>query len=606
MAEIHVSPAASVGRQIAEWLLASESAEPVQARRGRLLAAVLLFVELLNLIGLGLLLTVGSTGVSVANARLLFASSIGFSVLWLAVFFINRRGATAFAGMALATILLAFDLILVQMLGTLSPNALMLIVPIILAGFFAPPVSSVMVALMAGLGYLGLNLESDPAYLSHMATSGETAQTLVVYANMLFVASISWLFSRTTKQTIDESRDLSLALVTQREELERQLVFQTRQLQATTSVAHAVAGSRNLDQLLEDIVRLVSETFGYYHVQVFLVDESEGYAILRQSTGEVGQELLQRGHRLPVGSLSVIGQVTASGRPLIADDTDSDFVHRRNELLPNTRAEMAVPLMLGERVIGALDLQSTEPNAFGQEMLNTFQALADQLSVAIENARLFEQAEQNLRELKELSREASQRSWADFLAEARDEEKNYSHGPQSKGMQIQRSRVIERVLSAGTLIVSTGKDGRQTFLAAPIVVRNEVVGVLGIEPDTAREWSQDDLQLLQSIAERTALAIENARLYIQAQRAAEREGLINEIASRLQRAPSLAMLLESAARELAEAMGTENVYAEISIEKPLGHPRKQIGNEGETADVDDKAQLESEAPRSDASEEARA
>jgi GAF domain-containing protein len=262
--------------------------------------------------------------------------------------------------------------------------------------------------------------------------------------------------------------------------------------------------------------------------------------------------------------------------------------------------------VISDRVIGALDLQSVEPNAFAGEMLPTFQALADQLAIAIENARLFEQAEQNLRELRELSRDASQRSWAEFLAEAREEEKHYSHGPESKGMQIHRSRVVERVLGAGSMIVSTGKDGRQTFLAAPIVVRNEVVGVLGVEPEAARDWTQDDLQLLQSIAERTALAIENARLYIQAQRAAEREGLINEIASRLQRAPSLAMLLETATRELAEALGTENVYAEISIEKPLGHRRKEIGDVQEARADESGVQLEGEVPQTDASEEARA
>lgn len=602
MADNRATPPPSAARQIIEWLTRSDVADTALARRGRLLAAVLFFVELINLAGLAGLLTFGQMGLGTDTARLIFAGSLAFSVLWMAVFVMNRRGATAAAGTALAMILLTLDLMLVKVLGTLSPNALMLTVPIIIAGFFGPPLAAVLVALVAVLGYLGLNLEADSAYLSSIMRSAQSTQTLVVYANIVFVAVIAWMFSRTTKATLDESRAISLALTSQRQELEHRLMLQTRQLQATTAVARTVAGSRDLDKLLEDIVRLVRETFGYYHVQVFLTDEEEGYAVLRQSTGDVGQELLARGHRLPVGSLSVVGQATASGRPVIASDTDSDFVHRRNELLPNTRAEMAVPLLVGERVIGALDMQSVEPNDFAEEMLPTFQALADQLAIAIENARLFEQAEQNLHELKELSREASQRSWVEFLAEARDEEKHFSYGPETKGQQLHRSRVVERVLGAGAIIASTGKDGRQSFLAAPIVVRNEVVGVLGIEPEAAREWTQDDLQLLQSIAERTALAIENARLYIQAQRAAEREGLINEIASRLQRAPSLAMLLETAARELAEALGTDNVYAEISMEKPLARTRKEIGGEETTTG---EAQLEGKASHPDQSEEAR-
>jgi GAF domain-containing protein len=605
MADYRANPTTSFGQQFVAWLIQSRGPDVVQARRGQLLASVLVLIELLNLAGLAALLTFGAGTLNIDIARLLLLGSVVFSGLWLGVFLLNRRGATAYAGVALALILLALDLMLIEVLGPLSPSALMLIVPVMIAGFFAVPAASVVVALIAALGYFGLNIEADPNYIANLVGAGQASQSVAVYANLIFVAAISWLFSRNTGQTLAETHTMSLALTVQREELEQRLLFQTRQLQATAAVARAVAGSRDLDKLLEDIVRLVSETFGYYHVQVFLVDEEQGYAVLRQSTGSVGQQLLERGHRLPVGSLSVIGQVTAVGHPLIARDTDSDFVHRRNELLPNTRSEMAVPLILGDRVIGALDMQSVEPNAFADEMMPTFQALADQLSVAIQNARLFEQAEQNLRELRDLSRDASQRSWSEFLAEAREEEKHFSHGPESKGMQLHRSRVIERVLSAGSLIASTGRDGRQTFLAAPIVVRNEVVGVLCVEPDVPREWTQDDLQLLQSITERTALAIENARLYIQAQRAAERESLINEIASRLQRAPSLAMLLETATHELAEALGTENVYAEISIEKPLGHNRKEIGDGPEIIDADE-MKAKGEVPQTDASEEARA
>jgi GAF domain-containing protein len=401
-----------------------------------------------------------------------------------------------------------------------------------------------------------------------------------------------------------------MALISQRTMLEERLTLQTRQLQATTAVARAIAGSRDLNQLLEDIVRMVRETFGYYHVQIFMVDEADGYAILRQSTGEVGQKLLSRGHRLAIGSLSVIGQVTASARPVIARDTDTDFVHRRNELLPNTRSEMAVPLIVGDHVIGALDMQSTEANAFLDEMIPTFQALADQLAVAIENARLFEQVQESLRELKELSQETTQRSWATFLADAREDERRYSYGPEPKALELHRSRVAERVLSAGAMIVSTGKDGRQAFLAAPIVVRNEIVGVLGVEPDSSREWTQEDLALLQSIAERTALAVENARLYLQSQRAAERESLINNIASRLQRAPSLAMLLETATKELAEALGTDNVYAEISVDRPIAEIRKDIidSDIAAASDVEPPTSQSSigELSAPDTSEEARA
>jgi GAF domain-containing protein len=322
--------------------------------------------------------------------------------------------------------------------------------------------------------------------------------------------------------------------------------------------------------------------------------------VLRSSTGEAGQQLLARGHRLQVGSLSVIGQVTTGRRPVLARDTDTDAVHRRNELLPLTRSEMALPLIAGDQVIGALDLQSVEPDAFREDVIPTLQALADQLAVAIENARLYTQTQQSLRELEELYGEVTERSWADFLAEAREPERRQVYGPEPNALQVERSMVVKRVLGAGSLIMATGQDGRQAFLAAPIVVRNEVIGVLGVEPDGAREWTQDDLTLIQSIAERTAMAVENARLYLQAQRAAERERLVNTIAARLQRAPNLPLLLESAAQELAQALGTDNVYAEISLDQPLAQARREVSGQ-ESGPVEGEARP-AEPPGAEAAE----
>lgn len=601
-------PVQTLWQRIVGWLIKSHPMKPAQARQAKLAAVILLAGEALTLVALvtGFILRANSSDPTLLGDYLLRGGIL--AALLLVLFVINRRGLTTLAGIGLSVFLLilAFSLLIAS--GPLTPNAVALVVPVIVAGLFGPPISAIVMALLAGLAYLFLNIHARPDYLASFFKDGEVLQTTLVYFNLAIVALMSWLFSRMARQALEESQELSLALVTQRIELEERIAMQTRQFQATTTVARAIAGTRDLDQLLQNIVRLIRETFGYHHVQVFLVDETTEYAILRQSTGEVGSALQEQDHRLPVGSMSVIGQVTASGRPVIASDTDADFTHRGGELPPGTRSEIALPLAIGERVIGALDMQSVEPNAFDENMLPTFQALADQLAVAIENARLFEQAQANLREFRELSRDVTQHSWAEFLAESREEERHQIHGPEPKALEIHRSRVIERVLGSGTIVVSTGKDGRQAFLAAPIVVRNEVIGVLGIEPDSVREWTQEDLHLLQRIAERTALAVENARLYLQTQRAAEREHLISDIAAQLQRAPSLAILLESAAKELSRALGTDNVYAEISLENPLAHSRQQVsgtdeeaGDEGQTG-----ATAAEDTPAPDEPEEARA
>lgn len=565
-------------QRIGAWLVRSHTGNPALARQGKLAAIVLLLGEAIALIAL-LAILAFSPAEGPESITLIHSGAMVLVILVL--YLLNRRGLTSLAGLLLSLALLEIAAVLLFQSGPLSPKAVTLIIPVILAGLFGPPVSALVVAGMAGIIYLAFNLRVDPAYFAHIRQGSAALQTLLIYLNLLIAAVTAWLVARMTRQALEESQELSLALVEQRIELEERITIQTRQLQATTTVARAVVGTRDLDQLLEDMVRLVRESFGYYHVQVFLVDDDREYAVLQQSTGEVGQRLLARGHRLPVGSLSVIGRVTASGRPVIARDTDQDTYHRRNELLPNTRTEVAIPLQIGEQVIGALDMQSIEPNAFDEEMLPTFQALADQLAIAIENARLFEQAQENLREFRELSRDVTHHSWEEFLETAPDAEQRQVYGPEPKALQLHRSRVVERILGAGNLVFSSGEDGRLSFIAAPVVVRNEVIGVLGVEPDGLREWTQEDLQLLQSIAERTAMAVENARLYIQSKRAAEREHLISEISTRLQRAPSLSMLLESAAREIAQALGTDNVYAELSLEKPMARTRKQVSRTDE-------------------------
>jgi GAF domain-containing protein len=575
MSQVDTQTQADGQRKEGGWLTYTEAA-PEYARRARLAAVLLVVFEALTLGAL----TVNLIGAARRPGTPLMTpttfAGLGLAALWAVLFIINRRGWAASAGTILSFVLLAVSLVLVDRTGPFAPTTALLILPIVAAGLFGSPLSAVLITLLAAVSYLGINLRADSSYVARVLAGGRTAQTLYVYANVAMVGFVAWLFARLMQDVSAERDEIHLALVTQRQSLESRLVRNQQHLQATISVARAIAGSRDLDHLLEDTVRLVRETFGYYHVQIFLVDEGTQYAMLRQSTGEAGQRMLTSGHQLAVGSTSVIGQVTLRGEPVLARDTDIDPIHRRNELLPNTRSEMALPLSIGGHVIGALDLQSVEPDAFAEDVIPTLQALADQLAVAIQNARLYEQAEYNLREMRQLSGEIVHRSWAEFLSESPEMERRQVVGPEPPALRNIRSRIVERVLSRGRMIVSSGQDGVPAFIAVPIVVHGEVVGVIGVEPDEQREWTQRDREVMEDIAERTAAAVDNARLYLQARRAAERERLVGDIAERLQRAPNLKLLLESAAHELASALRTDNVYAEISLKHPLARQPQQV------------------------------
>lgn len=181
------------------------------------------------------------------------------------------------------------------------------------------------------------------------------------------------------------------------QDLESKVEARTQQLEAAAEVGRAATSILSTDELLTRTVDLIRDRFGYYHVSIFLLDEDHQWAVLQEATGEAGAQLKARGHRLAVGSNSLIGWVTANRRPRIALDVASDEVHFRNELLPDTRSEAALPLRVGERLIGALDVQSRTLNAFNQGDIDVLQVLADQIAIALENGRLFARQERAAR-----------------------------------------------------------------------------------------------------------------------------------------------------------------------------------------------------------------
>lgn len=180
------------------------------------------------------------------------------------------------------------------------------------------------------------------------------------------------------------------------------------QLDAASKVSRAATSILETETLLPSVVELIRDHFNYYHAQVFLVNPTRHWAILEASAGEVGQILLQRGHALEVGGTSVIGRATATGEPIIASDTDEDTLHFKNELLPDTRSELAIPLKLGDEVVGALDVQSVESTAFTPDDVQVLSTLADQLTTAIQNARLYEEQRRTAEKLREVDQLKSQ------------------------------------------------------------------------------------------------------------------------------------------------------------------------------------------------------
>jgi GAF domain-containing protein len=426
-----------------------------------------------------------------------------------------------------------------------------------------------------------------PVLLSGLVVSAR-GTILVIVGNLLGIALLWWFIPELTITALLMSLGFLMAVfvlthfiaATHRQDIE-QVLRRAGQLRATAEVSQASALARDLPELLEATVDHISGTFGFYHVQIFLLDPSGRMALLRASTGEVGQQLLGRGHRLPVGSLSVIGQVTSRGEPVIASNVGVDPIHKRNELLPNTRSEMALPLRVGERIIGALDVQSTEADAFTEEDVNTLQIMANQLAVSIENAgllgevtkrasdneRLLEEARANLHQIEQLNRSLTREGWREYLS---SRTVRGTHGYTLRG-----DRVVEDVewtpgmhtaIEEQRVVIKEGTIGSGK-ISLPLRVRGETVGVVEIEREGKGSWTEADVELVEALAERLSLALDNARLLEQADTLARREQLVNEITQSVQQAESVDDLLQSALAELGRVLGASRGVVQLSPKK---------------------------------------
>ncbi|MEW5941109.1 MAG: PAS domain S-box protein, partial [Chloroflexota bacterium] len=196
--------------------------------------------------------------------------------------------------------------------------------------------------------------------------------------------------------------------ITDRKQAEEALKRRNEYLSATAEIGRLVTSTLDMPTLFSRTVNLVREKFGFYHAGLFITEETGFNAVLQSATGEAGAELLRQAHKLPVGSKSVVGQVTETGRAVIVNDTKASEVHRFNPLLPDTLAEAAIPLRIGARTIGALDIQSTSANAFSEEEIAVLQSLADQIAISIDNARSYELSMQAVKEMREADRLKSQ------------------------------------------------------------------------------------------------------------------------------------------------------------------------------------------------------
>ncbi len=354
--------------------------------------------------------------------------------------------------------------------------------------------------------------------------------------------------------------DLIVHLEESVEKRTSQLRKRAGQLEAISSVARSTATLQSLDELLPATTELISDRFGYYHTGIFLLDENREFAVLRASNSEGGKRMLARQHKLKLDTNSIVGYAVIHGEPRIALDVGTDAVYFNNPDLPDTRSEIALPLRVGGRVIGALDVQSTIPNAFATEDIATLATLADQVAIAIENSRLFGEAREALKESEETLARYVKQQWQAFSSKSESTGYRYD-GKQTIPLEKKNDASVARPLPQTGSLALARESGK---LSVPIRFRGQVIGVLDVNSkNKTRTWTQDDLTLIEAAVERAALALENARLVEDSQRRAARERTIGEISTKIGAVSNMEAIMQVAVEELGRRIGGA---AEVTVE----------------------------------------
>ncbi len=361
------------------------------------------------------------------------------------------------------------------------------------------------------------------------------AAGIIFFFGALFVFLVSQVSSSTIQgylSTVDKLHAEQAEVGNRSLDLERRI----SQLHAVAEISRSITGVLASQKLLQEAVDLILKRFNLYYVGIFIVDENRRFAILQAGTGEAGKAMVSEQHKLPVAESSMIGWTILHRQARIALDVGTDAIRFANPHLPDTHSELALPLISGDQVIGALTIQSNQPEAFDEDDITILQNIADTLAIALENAHLFQEAQGALEELR-----ASQRSYVT---------KTWSETAQDHQGYEYISGTIPPV------------DGKISSIDVPLTLREQIIGQLHLEGD--QDWTPEEQSLIEAVASQAALAMENARLLEDSQQAALRERLVAEITGKVWSSPNTEFILQTAVKELARALRTDDAIIELN------------------------------------------
>jgi GAF domain-containing protein/HAMP domain-containing protein len=344
--------------------------------------------------------------------------------------------------------------------------------------------------------------------------------------------------------------------------LEDQVRDRTAELALSMKVGQRALTIKDLDELLPTITEFIREQFNLYYTQVYFVDDLGRNLILRAGTGTVGQTLIARRHSLPIGPGSIVGRVAAERKSIVVPDTQNSDIHKANPLLPETRCELAVPLILEDRIIGVLDMQANKVNTFTENNMTVFEALATQLAISIDSAQQWALAQEAQRKSEEAVRQLTRQSWTETLAARR----------KTPGFMYDLSAIMPlsdfgtEAANAET-IIQNPKSKIQNGTSVPVVVQNQPIGQLKVQMPPEKNLAEEGQALLAAVAQQLAQKIENLRLLEETRQRATREQIARQITDKIRASRDIETALKIAAAELSKVLSTSKAVIDLKVSR---------------------------------------
>jgi len=334
------------------------------------------------------------------------------------------------------------------------------------------------------------------------------------------------------------------------------------QLKASTEIGYTIASLRDLDTLVSEVTNLISDHLGFFHTGIFLLDDLGEFAVLKAASSEGGKRMLARDHKLLVGGTSIVGYVTSQREARIAQDVDLDNIYFDNPDLPDTLSEMALPLIVEGKLLGALDIQSERIKAFDDDDILVLQTLANQVALAIENTRSFDEQQTSLESIQREYGEKSRQAWQGVL------EKSELGFISSDTFDIQLTEKdwtpeMRETVTTGE-ITSLDDD----TIHIPIILREQTLGVIRLRKrEGTGSWLDEEIELMDTLVDQLETALETARLYSDTQTQAERERLTHEVTNKLHRSPDMDALMQTLLQEISTALGASSSFIQLTTDQ---------------------------------------